>query len=358
GENMDFLYKFPALRGLQANHDYYIAMVPLKMLIQLFPLDEEYASPEHRAQRKINEARIPVITKYILDNRDSYVFSALAASIDGNFRYVSIVDNENIGVLEVTKDTKFLINDGQHRKTAIIEALDRDASLGDEMISIVFFADKGLEHSQQIFTDLNKNAVKTSNSMAELYDSRDPMAVITRDVIKKIEFFNKYTDKEKDILGKYSYNLFTLHTFYSTNKIIIGNNVGKNAESFLTVFWSLVAEHMVQWNELARKDITKKDLREKYIATKGIVIQALGRIGAYLYQHQEIDMQNTLKKIESINWRRDAHRWYMRAINQNGRIITNKRAAILIGNVIKNELDLPLTNDEAFAEEQLQKTIV
>ena len=34
-------------------------------------------------QRKLNETRIPVISKYILENRDSYVFSALAASIDG-----------------------------------------------------------------------------------------------------------------------------------------------------------------------------------------------------------------------------------------------------------------------------------
>ena len=47
----------------------------------------------------------------------------------------------------------------------------------------------------------------------------------------------------------------------------------------------------------------------------------------------------------------------MRAINQNGRIITNKRAATLIGNVIKKAINLPLTTDEAFAEDQLQKMI-
>ena len=85
-------------------------------------------------------------------------------------------------------DAKFLINDGQHRKSAILDALQEDPSFGDETISIVFFADKGLAQSQQIFTDLNKNAVKTSNSISELYDSRDGMAVITREVIGKIPF--------------------------------------------------------------------------------------------------------------------------------------------------------------------------
>lgn len=199
---MDFVYKFPVVKGSQATREYYIAMVPLKMLPRLFPPEEEYVSPEYRAQRKINESRIPIITKYILDNRDSYVFSALASSIDGAFRYIPLSEDSSIGVLEISMDAKFLINDGQHRKAAIIEALKEDASLGDETISIVFYADKGLERSQQIFTDLNKNAVKTSNSISELYDSRDQVAVITRNVIKRIDFLNTYTDKEKDILGR------------------------------------------------------------------------------------------------------------------------------------------------------------
>ena len=354
---MDYVYKFLVVKGFQAERDYYIAMVPLKMLSKLFPADEEYVSPEYRAQRKINEARIPVITKYILDNRDSYVFSALAASIDGTFKYIPDPQNSTVGVLEVSMDAKFLINDGQHRKAAIIEALKEDDSLGDETISMVFFADKGLERSQQIFTDLNKNAVKTSNSISELYDSRDQIAVITRNVIKRIDFLNTYTDKEKDILGKFSSSLFTLNTFYTANKVITGNKIDDSTEIFLYEYWSSVTKHMSLWNDLAHKEITKKDLREKYIATQGIVIQALGRIGAYFYQHPEIDMQAALEKLESINWSRDAEQWIMRAINHNGRIITNKRAATLIGNVIKNVIGLSFTADEAFAEDQLQKSI-
>lgn len=163
---MDYVYKFPVVRGIQAKREYFIAMVPLKMLARLFTIDDEYVLPEYRAQRKLNEARIPVISKYILDNRDSYVFSALAASIDGDFCFKTDNSNQDVGTLEVSMDAKFLINDGQHRKSSILEAMREDPSLGDETISIVFFADKGLARSQQIFTDLNKNAVKTSNSIS------------------------------------------------------------------------------------------------------------------------------------------------------------------------------------------------
>ena len=98
-------------------------------------------------------------------------------------------------------DARFMIVDGQHRKASIIEALCEDETLKNETISVVLYEDKGLENSQQMFTDLNKHAVKTSNSIAELYDSRDPLAVITRRVVGSIDFLNQFTDKEKDILS-------------------------------------------------------------------------------------------------------------------------------------------------------------
>ena len=64
---MNFSYRFPAVRGVQAGREYYISMVPLKLLARLFPAEEEIVLPEYRAQRRINEARIPEIKKYILE---------------------------------------------------------------------------------------------------------------------------------------------------------------------------------------------------------------------------------------------------------------------------------------------------
>ena len=354
---MDYVYKFPVVRGVQAQKEYYIAMVPLKMLPRLFPIDDEYVLPEYRAQRKLNESRIPVISKYILDNRDTYVFSALAASIDGDFSFESDSINPDVGTLEVSMDAKFLINDGQHRKSSILEAMREDPSLSEETISIVFFADKGLARSQQIFTDLNKNAVKTSNSISELYDSRDEMAVITRNVIWNIEFLNNYTDKEKDNLGKYSSNLFTLNTFYTANKTIVGRNVNTNTEEFLMEYWTAVVAHMIQWQELQHKEITKVDLREQYIATQSIVIQALGRLGNYFCCNPDTNMQKCIKKLDNINWNRNASIWYLRAISETGRIITNKKAALLIANVLKKEMDIPFSKEEQNAEDALLKTV-
>ena len=313
---MGFVYRFPVVRGIQAKREYYIAMVPLKMIPKLFPPEEEYVPPEFRAQRKLNEVRIPVISRYILENRENYVFSALAASIDGYFKFCPS-EFPDVGVLEISMDAKILINDGQHRKAAILEAISEDESLLNETISVVFFEDQGLARSQQMFTDLNKHAVKTSNSIAELYDSRDELAVYTRSVVSKIKFLNSYTDKEKDILGKYSF-----------------------------------VKNIVQWNELENKEISKVDLRENYIVTQAIVIQALGRIGNAFLSHPEYDMEKTLCGLKMIDWKRNAECWQLRAIKANGRMISGETAVLLTANVIKQELGLPLNTDEAEREEK------
>ncbi len=168
-----FTFNFPAVKGLQAGKDYFIAMVPLGLVSKLFHNEEEFISPEYRAQRRINEARIPEMRDYILSNRSSYVFSALSASIDGEFEFIPQGGDTNLGILKVNMDAVFVINDGQHRKAAIAAAISEDASLRDETISIVFFKDEGLHRSQQMFADLNKHAVKSTKSLSTLYDSRD-----------------------------------------------------------------------------------------------------------------------------------------------------------------------------------------
>lgn len=347
---MDFVYRFPVVKGVQATREYYIAMIPLKMIPKLFPQDEEYVLPEHRAQRKLNESRIPVISKYILNNRKNYVFSALAASIDGKFKFCPS-EYPDVGVLEISMDAKLLINDGQHRKAAILEAISEDESLLNETISVVFFEDEGLARSQQMFTDLNKHAVKTSNSIAELYDSRDQLAVVTRTVISKIMFLNTYTDKEKDILGKYSSNLFTLSTFYNANKRIIRSApIEKEVEAFLLRYWSSVCQNILPWKELYNHEISKVDLRENYIVTQAVIIQVLGRLGNYFFINKEHDIESHLRVLQSINWKRDCDDWKLRTIRANGRMINNEEAITLTCNVLKKHLGLPLDEFEQSKE--------
>ena len=113
---------------------------------------------------------------------------------------------------------------------------------------------------------------------------------------------------------------------------------------------------MRPWVELQNREITKVDLRENYIATQSIVIQAFGRIGNYIYT-KKTDMKTIFPQLETINWSRNATCWKMRAIGKNGRIITNKKAGMLIANYIKTQIGIPLTPEEIQAEKDLKKII-
>ena len=350
---MNFSYHFPAVKGVQAGREYYISMIPLKLLSRLFPAEDEIVLPEHRAQRRINTARIPEIKNYILDNRDTYVFSALSASIDGKFKFTPYMDTD-VGIFEVDMESIFLINDGQHRKAAIEAAMKEDQSLEKESISVVFFSDEGLERSQQMFTDLNKHAVKTSNSLATLYDSRDEIAVATKKIIDVIPFFKRYTDKERDILGKNSSSLFTLNMIYKANQKIMHNEKCSASDaSFLLGYWKLVSDNIIEWQEVLNKVLTKKALRENYIVTLAVTISALGKLGRFFYDNSDYVMSDYLIKLQKIDWLRTNTIWVGKTIRENGKVLNSEEAISLTCAVIKKELGLPLTKEEMQKEKQI-----
>ena len=337
---MKYMFRFPAVRGIQAGREYYISMVPLRILPKLFPKEDEIILPEYRAQRRINETRIPEIKKYILDNRSTYVFSALSASIDGDFQFIPS-DVDGVGMLEVDMEAVFLINDGQHRKAAIEAALQEDESLCDETISIVLFRDDGLARSQQMFTDLNKHAVKSSNSLSTLYDTRDPIAVATRNVIDSVAFFSIYTDKERDILGKNSSKLFTLNTVYKANQRVLHNNSCSEEDvAFLIQYWTLVAKNITEWNEVMDRSLTKRSLREDYIITLSITLSALGKLGRYFYDNPKIRMASHLQKLQKIDWSRKNKNWVNKTIRENGKVLNSDEAIGLTCDTIKYYIGL------------------
>ncbi len=355
---MSFCYQFPAVKGKQAGRDYYIAMLPLKLLSKIFTAsDEDLLPPEFRAQRKLNELRIPEIKDYILNNKSNYVFSALSATINGSFDFKTFSAEDSLGILTVPMESHFLINDGQHRKAAIEAALKEDDSIGDETISVVFFKDEGIIRSQQMFTDLNKHAVKSSKSLSTLYDNRNTLATATKKIISNIDFFRRYTDLEKDNLGKNSSKLFTLANFYNANKRILKKEeCTEKDEDFLTLFWTSVSNNIEEWNELIRKEITKKDLRENYILTLGITILAFGKLGNYFFKNKEIDFTKKLKGLKKIDWSRSCSlNWSGRTIRNDGKIINNENAIVLTCSKIKQLLNIKLSPDELIKERSIKK---
>ena len=344
--------RYSAIRGIQAGCEFYTIMVKLGDLEKMISDIDIILSAEERAQRQINRKRIPAIKKYILENRYSYVFSALACSIDSKFEFIPDKENRDIGMLEIDCKSKLLINDGQHRKTAIAEAIKEVPDLADESISVVVFKDKGLKHRQQMFTDLNKHAVKTSNSIAELYDSKDVISELTRMLLKKNEFINKYTDREKDSLSKFSRNLFAFNTFYKANSRMIGGfECTQERVEIVIKYWDTVVKNIPLWRQMDVGELPKIRLREEYLVCQAVVIEAFGQVGAYFILNS-FEIEEKLVQLRQIDWRRTARSWKGRCVKNNNKMTKSNQAIILTSNVIKKVLGIPLNDEEKKIEKR------
>jgi DNA sulfur modification protein DndB len=363
--NASFSYNFQALRGLQAGKEYYVIMCPLKLIPRIFLFDEEEIPPEHRAQRILNKSRVPDISNYILENPKDYVFSSLTASVDGDMTFTPFTEEsqfKNLGTLSISLDSKFLINDGQHRRAAIEEALKVFPELGDESISVVFFLDKGLTRSQQIFADLNRHAVNTTSSIGILYDHRDQLALLTKEIIDKTPLLKRYTDKERVSLSKNSPKLFALNHIFNTNLRLLakkrGDLISESEKEFLKSFWIVLSDSLTEWKNIINKELSPRDLRATFIIGHGVFLEAIGIVGNYLYENEPVKWKDYINKLDSIDWNRsNTTDWLGRAFGQTGRINKNNQTVILTSNLIKQKLKLPLTDQEEKIEEKLKSGV-
>jgi DNA sulfur modification protein DndB len=358
--SISFEYTFPSIRGVQAGREYYISMCPLKLIPKIFLFNEDELPPEVRAQRTLNKSRIPALAKYLLDNPKDYVFSALTASIDVISKFEAIGDEaeENrLGTLHIPMEAQFIINDGQHRRAAIEMAIKENPSLGDESIAVVFFLDYGLKRCQQMFADLNRYAVRPSSSLSVLYDHRDDIATATKLVVFKSPLFNELIERELTTLSLRSKKLFTLSAiFTATKQLIKGQNFESSdeLEQVIDRYWTKISEQIPEWRKVKEGSMTAGQVREQFLHSHGVTLQALGRVGNALLEMGENDFVS-FNKLSSINWsRKNVKEWEGRAM-LGGRVSKSAQNVVLTSNAIKKLIGVKLTPEEQSLEKEIKR---
>lgn len=355
-----YCFSFPAVRGTQAGRPFYIATCPLRTIPKIFVFDEEEVPPELRAQRTLNKSRIPAMVKYLVENPKDYVFSALTVSVDTS---VSFIDNDpdntpNLGTLKVPLDAQILINDGQHRRKAIEEALKENPDLGSDNIPVLFFVDEGLERSQQMFVDLNKYAVKPNTSLADCYDKRDPSSEVARFLSSNVLPFKGFTEMEKSNISSSSGKLFTLSGIKQATRSLMGKGpkdaYTEEEKQIAAEFWSVIYNVTPEWQMVCNKELSPSQFRQEFIHAHGIGLHSLGVMGHALLTDQPDEWRETLKQLEKIDWRKSNSTFAKRCINQQGRLSKATVNIQLVANALKQQLGLTLSPEERALEVQAQ----
>lgn len=360
-ENYSFFHNFPAVRGIQAGRPCYTAMCPMRLVPKLFVFDEDEVPPEVRAQRTLNRARVPEISSYLSENVENYTLSSLTASVNGKIDFKPLSDTgvgQNMGTLTIPMDAQILINDGQHRRAAIELAIKEQPELGHDSISVLFFIDEGLKKSQQMFADLNKHAVRPSDSISTLYDHREQASALARYLVNKILMFKKLTELEKSSISNRSTKLFTISSIKNASKALLrkGNkdSISEAEMELASEYWSAVIECMPDWQAVFERKLASSELREQYVHAHGVILQALGQTGADLLSQKPKTWQSSLKKLRKIDWARNNEDWEGRAMI-HGRISKARTNVILTGNYLKMKIGLSLTELESQEEEKLKQ---
>ena len=350
------VYEFPAIKGLQAGRAFYTSQCPVRLLPRLFLFDDVDLPVEHRAQRTINKQRLPEIARYILDNRDSFVFSAITASIDAEVEFIADKgDSGRLGTLRIPLDARFVINDGQHRRAALELALADDPSLGDETIAVVFFVDIGLKKSQQMFADLNRYAVKPSASIGVLYDHREPLAAQTREIVSKVPLLRDLVEPEKTTLAVGSRKLFTLSAVNNTHKILFAGVESEDPTVLAMDFWTHLSEAFPEWTAVLQRQMLAGEVRGDFIHSHGTVLNALGHVVNSLARKGPINWKKIVQGLGNLDWSRsNAALWEGRALI-GGRVSKSHQNVLLTSAVIKREIGLELNPEEEKLDQAFRK---
>ena len=327
-------------------------MVPLKLIEELFVFNEVSLPPELRSQRVLNKARVPEMVRYILNNPKDYTFSALTASIDSRVSFEpfeSLDSQDRIGLLSVPMEARFLINDGQHRKAAIAEAVRQNLALAQETIPVVLFIDAGLRRSQQMFADLNKYAVKPTRSLGVLYDHKDPLADLVRNLIVRVPLFVDRIEKERTTISFRSRNLFTLSAVYQATGDLLGKKKGQKItqaeEDVAADYWKRLPDHIPEWKMVIEGKESSAELRKTYVHSHGVVLHALGFLGNALIREYPKNWTIKLERLQELNWSKDNPVWEGRAMS-GGRLSKAFVNVVLTTNYLKTSVGLQLTPSE------------
>jgi len=339
-------WHYSAMRGKQAGRDFYVAMVPMIEIPKLFVFSEEVLPANLRAQRTIKEARIAPIRDYILNNPEDYVFSSLTASVDGVMKFrpaPALGEDGDLGQLEIPMSSKLLINDGQHRRRAIEEALKIKPELGNEFISIVFFTDKGLKRSQQMFADLNKHAVKPSKSLGILYDIRNQFSQFIVNLTSEVDVFRDRVELEKTSISNRSTKFFTTSGIENaTSRLLDGEQISEEKQKFAKDFWNEVARNMGHWKNLMDGKVTASELRENYVHAHSNLLSTLGYVGSVLYNDYQDSWKQKLETIRDLPWEKTDPFWEGKLVLGNGKMMKNQAGMKLAANAILAKMGIPL----------------
>jgi hypothetical protein len=130
------ILELAALRGRVGDRARYLALVPLEFAATYLTSVEANSDP---ARPGLDPRRVDELAERLIERRRDWSPGTLVASFSPSGVFVAVGPDQPLGVLRLTRATRFDVQDGRHRQAAIREALRRDPRLARETIGLELY---------------------------------------------------------------------------------------------------------------------------------------------------------------------------------------------------------------------------
>ena len=101
-----------------------------------------------------------------------------------------------------------------------------------------------------------------------------------------------WVEMEKSTLSARSRKLFTLSAIHSATRALLAGRDGEDLDELTgeaIAFWECVSQQFPEWELVRQRKITAGDVRQDFIHTHAVVLQAIGRAGRSLLKNGKKD---------------------------------------------------------------------
>lgn len=167
-----------ALKGRQGDRQMYLLLVTNHELLRNFAAEAEISDGAERVQRDLDARHYKDIVNYINENPAEYLLGAMTYAIDtvDEDDFLPAGPGSNIGTLVLPTNARLRCLDGQHRRSAIAEAVRQNEEVGDDYSAVVLYVEDDFMKRRQMFSDMNATPKVVSKALNITFDSRDPYA--------------------------------------------------------------------------------------------------------------------------------------------------------------------------------------
>ena len=352
-------YTFPALRGRQGEHDYFILLCPLHLAPRIFLFDGVQAPASWPPRPSLDPGKVEKLANFIQTHAADYVLAPLVATVTTEVEFTPASDAfPEIGSVRIPLRATLFVQDGQHRRAGIEQLLVDAPALLDNTIAVMLFPDPALDRSPAIFAALNQQYVQRNASRRVAHDPVRPLASVARRLTETAPNFQGRVDYERTTISNRALAMFTMNAVFQATQALL--DVGEQEEisdeqaELALQFWTLLGEVIPEWRQVIAGETSPAALRPTYVHAHSVTLLAIGRAGATLIAAYPHDWQARLAAWGALDWSRQNPAWEGRAMLQ-GRMSKKHTSIQLTANLLKLTLGLPLTEKEKELEKVLDR---